>query len=73
MLRLVLQKSERQASNLWKSLLQGQYAADAWLLDNTQKKLTLERFQREVGLGACPRCIQASHCLTRLPDAESRL
>jgi hypothetical protein len=43
-----MQKGDRQASNLWPSLLVGQFAANPLDLDNTQKKLTLERFQREV-------------------------
>lgn len=48
LLRIVLVKSHRDAANCWKSLLEGQYAADAYVLDQMEKKLTLERFQNEV-------------------------
>ena len=48
LLRIVLVKSNRDAANCWKSLLEGQYAPDAWVFDKMEKKLTLERFQNEV-------------------------
>ena len=49
LLRVVLVKSDRSASNCWKSLLEGgQYKCNPWVLDQMEKKLTLERFQREV-------------------------
>ena len=40
--RIVLVKSERDAAS--------SYEADPWVFQNMEKKLTLERFQREVGL-----------------------
>ena len=49
LLRVVLVKSDRSASNCWKSLLEGgQYKCNPWVLDQMEKKLTLERFQKEV-------------------------
>ena len=48
--RIVLVKSERDAANCWRSLLEDSYEADPWVFQNMEKKLTLERFQREVGL-----------------------
>ena len=48
LLRIVLVKSCRDASNCWKSLLEGEYETNAWELDQMEKKLTLERFQNEV-------------------------
>ena len=48
LLQIVLTKGAREASNAWPSLLEGQYPATAQELDEMQKKLTLERFQREV-------------------------
>jgi hypothetical protein len=48
LLRIVLVKSHREASNCWKSLLEGQYEVGPWELDQMEKKLTLERFQTEV-------------------------
>lgn len=48
LLRIVLAKSHREASNCWRSLLEGQYESNAWELDQMEKKLTLERFQSEV-------------------------
>ncbi|KAM6977472.1 nudC domain-containing protein 2 [Aplochiton taeniatus] len=47
LIRIVLTKSNREAGNCWTSLLEGQYSADAWVQDQMQRKLTLERFQRE--------------------------
>lgn len=48
LLRIVLAKSNRDAANCWRSLLEGQYAPDAYVFDQMEKKLTLERFQNEV-------------------------
>ena len=50
MLRIVLVKSGREASNCWPSLLEDQYPTDPFVFNEMEKKLTLERFQREVGL-----------------------
>lgn len=47
LIRIILMKANREAGNCWGSLLEGQYAADPWVQDQMQKKLTLERFQRE--------------------------
>ncbi|XP_065127232.1 nudC domain-containing protein 2 [Paramisgurnus dabryanus] len=47
LIRIVLMKTNREAGNCWLSLLEGEYAADAWVQDQMQRKLTLERFQRE--------------------------
>ena len=47
-MRIVLVKSQRDAANCWRSLLEGQFAADAYVFDQMEKKLTLERFQNEV-------------------------
>lgn len=43
-------KTNREAGNCWSSLLEGEYCANAWVQDQMQRKLTLERFQREVSL-----------------------
>lgn len=48
LIRIVLMKTNREAGNCWTSLLEEQYAADPWVQDQMQRKLTLERFQREV-------------------------
>ena len=48
MIRIVLVKSFKEASSCWKSLLEDQYHCDPYILDQMEKKLTLERFQREV-------------------------
>ncbi|XP_028816334.1 nudC domain-containing protein 2 [Denticeps clupeoides] len=47
LIRIVLMKANREAGNCWGSLLDGQYSADPWVQDQMQRKLTLERFQRE--------------------------
>ncbi|KAL2299495.1 hypothetical protein Nmel_014156, partial [Mimus melanotis] len=47
MIRIVLMKTNRDAGNCWTSLLENEYAADPWVQDQMQRKLTLERFQRE--------------------------
>lgn len=48
LIRIILTKTNREAGNCWLSLLEGQYCADPWVQDQMQRKLTLERFQREV-------------------------
>ncbi|ESO07752.1 hypothetical protein HELRODRAFT_156707 [Helobdella robusta] len=47
LVRICLEKNEKGASKCWSSLLIGQYATDAWLFDQMQKKLTLQRYQLE--------------------------
>ncbi|KAL8211681.1 UNVERIFIED_CONTAM: NudC domain-containing protein 2 [Gekko kuhli] len=47
LIRIVLTKTSRDAGNCWRSLLEDEYAADPWVQDQMQRKLTLERFQRE--------------------------
>ncbi|KAM6055900.1 nudC domain-containing protein 2 isoform 1-T1 [Theristicus caerulescens] len=47
LIRIVLMKTNRDAGNCWTSLLENEYAADPWVQDQMQRKLTLERFQRE--------------------------
>ncbi|ELT94267.1 hypothetical protein CAPTEDRAFT_136225, partial [Capitella teleta] len=47
MLQLIMSKSNRTAKNCWRSLLIGQYEADAGTWDEMEKKLALQRFQTE--------------------------
>ena len=47
LIRISLVKTHREASNCWKSLLEGQFEGNAWEVDQMEKKLTLERFQNE--------------------------
>ncbi|XP_026552117.1 nudC domain-containing protein 2 [Pseudonaja textilis] len=47
LIRITLTKTNRDAANCWSSLLKNEYAADPWVQDQMQRKLTLERFQRE--------------------------
>ncbi|KAJ6668024.1 hypothetical protein lerEdw1_016345 [Lerista edwardsae] len=47
LIRIVLTKTNRDAGNCWSSLLENEYSADPWVQDQMQRKLTLERFQRE--------------------------
>ncbi|TNN62276.1 NudC domain-containing protein 2 [Liparis tanakae] len=47
LIRIILMKTNREAGNCWSSLLEGEYCANAWVQDQMQRKLTLERFQRE--------------------------
>ncbi|KAG8439083.1 hypothetical protein GDO86_005334 [Hymenochirus boettgeri] len=47
LIRIILTKTNRDAGNCWESLLDGEYSAGPWVQDQMQKKLTLERFQRE--------------------------
>uniref|UniRef100_A0A8V0YBV6 NudC domain-containing protein 2 n=1 Tax=Gallus gallus TaxID=9031 RepID=A0A8V0YBV6_CHICK len=62
LIRIVLMKTNRDAGNCWTSLLKNEYAADPWVQDQMQRKLTLERFQREASqrppLTACVLCLQ---------------
>ncbi|NXA46356.1 NUDC2 protein, partial [Nothocercus julius] len=51
LIRIVLTKTNRDAGNCWTSLLENEYAADPWVQDQMQRKLTLERFQREASSG----------------------
>lgn len=53
MVRIVLTKTKRDAANCWTSLLESEYAADPWVQDQMQRKLTLERFQKEVSQMKC--------------------
>ena len=48
LVRIILVKSGRDAANCWHSLLSNEYSADPWTFNEMEKKLTLERFQREV-------------------------
>ena len=48
LVRIILTKSIKDASNCWKSLLVDAYVPDPFTLQNMEKKLTLERFQKEV-------------------------
>ena len=50
LVRIILVKSGRDAANCWHSLLINEYSADPWTFDEMEKKLTLERFQKEVHL-----------------------
>jgi len=63
LIRIVLMKTNRDAGNCWTSLLENEYAADPWVQDQMQRKLTLERFQREATSRAvitpCTSCLCA--------------
>ena len=48
MVQICLAKSDKSAGNVWPSLLDGQFDADPLVFDKMEKKMTLERFQREV-------------------------
>ena len=50
LVRIILVKSGRDAANCWHSLLANEYSADPWTFNEMEKKLTLERFQKEVHL-----------------------
>ena len=52
MLRICLPKSISTADKCWNSLLKDKYVADPFTFDQMEKKLTLQRFQYEVGLCA---------------------
>ncbi|EDV19798.1 NudC domain-containing protein 2 [Trichoplax sp. H2] len=47
LLRIICQKSVRDPGKGWKSLTKDKYQADVWTMTEMEKKLTLERFQRE--------------------------
>lgn len=47
LVRIILVKSGRDAANCWHSLLAHEYSADPWTFNEMEKKLTLERFQKE--------------------------
>ncbi|KAK3737965.1 hypothetical protein QZH41_009199, partial [Actinostola sp. cb2023] len=47
LIRIVLVKSQRDPSKGWKSLLTDQYQTDPFTFNEMEKKLTLERFQKE--------------------------
>lgn len=53
LVRIILVKSGRDAANCWHSLLTNEYSADPWTFNEMEKKLTLERFQKEVHLAEC--------------------
>lgn len=48
LIRIVLVKSEQNPAKGWKSLLVDQYQVDPLTFNEMEKKLTLERFQKEV-------------------------
>ena len=50
LVRICLEKIDKSAGNVWKSLIVGQYEADPFIFDQMQQKMTLERFQTEVRL-----------------------
>lgn len=60
-MRIVLVKSDRDASNCWESLLIDQYQCGPLVKDEMEKKLTLERFQKEVG---APLKVEECICLS---------
>ncbi|XP_067948335.1 nudC domain-containing protein 2-like [Watersipora subatra] len=47
LLRIILQKRDKDSANTWPSLLKGEYVADEWLLKNMRTKAALERMQLE--------------------------
>ncbi|XP_053736068.1 nudC domain-containing protein 2 [Synchiropus splendidus] len=47
LIRIILMKANRDAGNCWSSLIEGDYCANVCVQDQMQRKLTLERFQRE--------------------------
>jgi hypothetical protein len=47
LVQITLVKSSREAKNCWKSLLKDQFEMDAWTLMQTEKKMALEKFQRQ--------------------------
>ena len=48
LVRLTLVKSSRHVKTCWEALLKDQYALDAITLQNMQKKMALEKYQRQV-------------------------
>ncbi|XP_072026455.1 nudC domain-containing protein 2-like isoform X2 [Amphiura filiformis] len=47
LVRIVLAKARASADNCWKSLLKSEFQADPLVFDAMEKKLTLEKFQKE--------------------------
>ena len=41
-------KVNKDATNCWKSLLEDKFPVDPWTFSEMEKKMVLERFQREV-------------------------
>ena len=39
-------KSDRDAANCWRSLLEGQYECDPMIMDQMEKKMTLEKISK---------------------------
>ena len=56
-MRIILVKSGRDAANCWHSLLSNEYSADPWTFNEMEKKLTLERFQKEVISKSCKKVV----------------
>jgi len=50
MVRICLVKADKTPGSCWLSLLTDQFAADPFVADQMQQKLTLQRFQLEVSL-----------------------
>jgi len=48
LVRICLVKADKTAGSCWHSLLTDQFAADPFVADQMQQKLTLQRFQLEV-------------------------
>eukprot|EP00795_Rhopilema_esculentum_P000826 gene826-10568_t len=46
-LRITLVKVNKDAANCWKSLLEDKFPVDPWTFSEMEKKMVLERFQRE--------------------------
>ena len=64
LIRIVLPKADTGGHPCWKSLLIGQFEADAWTLEQMQKKITLERFQIEVSkTTCCNTCLRVLMCI----------
>ena len=57
LVRIILVKSGRDAANCWHSLLSNEYSADPWTFNEMEKKLTLERFQKEVISKSCKKVV----------------
>ena len=65
-MRIVLVKSDRDASNCWDSLLAGQYGCDPFVKDKMEKYLTKERFEREASLLLELPRFEGALCLKRM-------
>ncbi len=46
-IEICLLKTDKEAKNTWMSLLEGQYEANPYIFDEMEKKMSLERFQKE--------------------------